>query len=60
MEHDANASQEALQDLFIALMEAELAGQQRILFILTMPIRGKAEEQTEMQPDRNHPFSVGD
>lgn len=60
MEHAANASQEALRDLLIALMEAKLAGQQRILFILTMPIRGKTEEQTKMQPDRNHPFSVGD
>lgn len=60
MEHTANASQEALRDLFIAQMESELAGQQRILFILMMPIRGKTEEKTEMQPDGNHPFSVGD
>lgn len=60
MEHAANASQEALRDLFIAPMEAGLAGQQRILFIFTMAIRGEAEEQTEMQPDRKHPSPAGD
>lgn len=42
-------SQEASQNPFIVLMEAELAGQQRIVFILMMPIRG-------MKPDRNQPF----
>lgn len=47
MEHTADVSQEVSQDLFIVLMEAELAGQQSFLFFLMMPIRGKTEEITE-------------
>lgn len=58
MERAADASQEASWDLFIVLMEAELAGQQRICFILMKPIRGKIDEKTDIQPDRNHPFPV--
>lgn len=54
----ADVSWEASQDLFIILMEAELAGQQETHFILMMPITGKTDEKTEIQPDRNHPFSV--
>lgn len=60
MEHAADMSREASRDLFIVLIEAELAGKQKILFILTMPIRGRTDEKTEIQPDKYHPISVVD
>lgn len=45
MECAADTFRGASQDLFIVLMEAELAAHQRILFILMMPIRGKTDKK---------------